>query len=399
MPRGVILLGYAPLNATVPDNQPSSGLPPEVLCAQDYERLAERFIAAPSHAYIAGGSGHDETVVANRTAFAAWAICPRVLADVRHGHTRLALPGAAELAHPVMLAPVAYQTLAHPQGELASAQAAEATHSSMLVSTLASHQLEDIARHAGPARWFQLYLQPTRDATLVLLRRAEAAGYTAIVLTLDASIQVPSLRALQAGFRFPTHVTAVNIEQQAPPVVEPLRDGHSRIFQGVMQQAPRWDDLDWLLAQTTLPVWVKGVLHPDDARSLQARGVAGVVVSNHGGRGLDGAPASLRMLPAVREAVGPAWPLLFDGGIRSGADVFKALALGADAVLVGRLQMYALSVAGALGVAHMLQLLRDELEICMAQAGCATLADICRKCVLPLTTAFQPRTTSDADHH
>lgn len=356
-------------------------------------------MAAPSHAYIAGGSGHDATVAANRAAFTAWDICPRVLADVRHGHTRLALPGAADLAHPVMLAPVAYQTLAHPQGELASAQAAEATHSGMLVSTLASHQLEDIARHTGPVRWFQLYLQPTREATLALLRRAEAAGYTAIVFTLDASIQVPSLRALQAGFRLPAHAVAVHVDPQAAPVPEPLREGHSRIFQGVMQQAPRWDDLDWLLAQTTLPVWVKGVLHPSDARALQARGVAGVVVSNHGGRGLDGAPASLRMLPAVREAVGPSWPLLFDGGIRSGADVFKALALGADAVLVGRLQMYALSAAGALGVAHMLQLLRDELEICMAQAGCATLANIRGDCVLPLNTAFQPRITPDADHH
>lgn len=396
---GVSFWGTPTLTATVPHTPSSATIPPEILCAQDYERLAERFIEAPSHAYIAGGSGHDTTVAANRAAFAAWAICPRVLADVRQGHTRLTLPGAADLAHPAMLAPVAYQTLAHPQGELASAQAAEATHSGMLVSTLASHSLEDIARHAGPARWFQLYLQPTREATLALLRRAEAAGYTAIVLTLDASIQVPSLRALQAGFRLPAHAVAVNVDPQAAPVTEPLREGHSRIFQGVMQLAPRWDDLDWLLAQTSLPLWVKGVLHPHDARALQARGVAGVVVSNHGGRGLDGAPASLRMLPAVREAVGPAWSLLFDGGIRSGADVFKALALGANAVLVGRLQMYALSVAGALGVAHMLQLLRDELEICMAQSGCATLADIRGDAVLPLTTAFQPRITPDADHH
>lgn len=385
---GYLFWGRPALNTTVPHLPPSTVIHPEIRCAQDYERLAERFMAEPSLAYIAGGSGHDATVAANRAAFAAWAICPRVLVDVRQGHTRLGLPDAEDLAHPVMLAPVAYQTLAHPQGELASAQAAEATHSGMLVSTLASHPLEDIARQAGPVRWFQLYLQPTREATLALLRRAEAAGYTAIVLTLDASIQVPSLHALQAGFRLPAHVVAVNVDPQAPSAAEPLREGHSRIFQGVMQQAPRWEDLDWLLAQTALPVWVKGVLHPDDARALQARGVAGVVVSNHGGRGLDGAPASLRMLPAVREAVGPAWPVLLDGGIRSGADVFKALALGADAVLVGRLQMYALSVAGALGVAHMLQLLRDELEICMAQAGCTALSDIHGDCVLPVTTAF-----------
>jgi isopentenyl diphosphate isomerase/L-lactate dehydrogenase-like FMN-dependent dehydrogenase len=136
------------------------------------------------------------------------------------------------------------------------------------------------------------------------------------------------------------------------------------------------DDLAWLMAQTTLPVWIKGVLHPDDARALQGAGAAGLVVSNHGGRGLDGAPASLACLAAVRAAVGPAYPLLFDGGIRSGGDIFKALALGADAVAVGRLQLYALHVAGALGVAHMVRLLVEELEVCMALAGCARVADI-----------------------
>ena len=150
-----------------------------------------------------------------------------------------------------------------------------------------------------------------------------------------------------------------------------------------MRGAPAWGDLDELIQQSPLPVWVKGVLHPDDARELQRRRVAGIVVSNHGGRSLDGAPASLRMLPAIRAAVGAGYPLLFDGGIRSGGDVFKAIALGADAVLVGRLQVYALAVAGALGVAHMLKLLREELEACMAQAGCATLADVRRATLVP----------------
>jgi isopentenyl diphosphate isomerase/L-lactate dehydrogenase-like FMN-dependent dehydrogenase len=168
---------------------------------------------------------------------------------------------------------------------------------------------------------------------------------------------------------------AVNLPAGAAAAAEPAQDG-SRIFQGLMRAAPTWPDLAWLMSQTSLPVWVKGVLHPDDALALQAAGVAGVVVSNHGGRSLDGAPASLAALPAIRAAVGDAYPLLLDGGIRSGADVFKALALGADAVLVGRLQMYALSVAGPLGVAHMIKLLREELEVCMALAGCATLHDI-----------------------
>lgn len=377
----------SPSTATPAPQPPHERIPEGVFCAADYERLAVQHIAAPTHAYVVGGSGHDVTLAANRAAFGAWAICPRVLADVSQGHTRLSLPGAQALAHPLLLAPVAYQSLVHPQGELASAQAAEATQAAMVVSTLASHTLEGIAHHAGPACWFQLYLQPERAATLDLLRRAEAAGYTAVVLTLDASIQVPSLQALHAGFRMPPHVTAVNLRGTSPaPDASSPGAGHSRIFQGVMRQAPTWADVDWLLTQTALPLWIKGVLHPDDAVALKARGVAGLVVSNHGGRGLDGAPASLRMLPKVRQAV-PGIPLLFDGGIRSGADVFKALALGANAVLIGRLQLYALAVAGALGVAHMLQMLRDELEICMAQAGCAKLGDIGPAALVPVDGA------------
>jgi isopentenyl diphosphate isomerase/L-lactate dehydrogenase-like FMN-dependent dehydrogenase len=173
----------------------------------------------------------------------------------------------------------------------------------------------------------------------------------------------------------PADCIAANLRPE-PAVQPPETPGDSRIFQGLMRAAPTWDDLAWLMAQTSLPVWVKGVLHPDDALALRAAGAAGIVVSNHGGRSLDGAPASLAMLPAVRAAVGDEYPLLLDGGIRSGTDIFKALALGADAVLVGRLQLYALSVAGALGVAHMIKLLREELEVCMALAGCATLDDI-----------------------
>ena len=168
---------------------------------------------------------------------------------------------------------------------------------------------------------------------------------------------------------------------QSAPV--PLQDGSSRIFQGAMRHAPTWDDLHWLLQASPLPVWVKGVLHPDDARQLQAAGCAGLIVSNHGGRSLDDAPASLTQLPAIRAAVGAGYPLLLDGGVRSGSDAFKALALGANAVLVGRLQMVALAVAGALGVAHMLQLLVEELHATMAQAGCATLADITPNCLTP----------------
>lgn len=363
---------------------PLDRVPAEIHCAQDYEGLAPRFLSAASYAYIAGGSGQEVTVEGNRSAYARWAIQPRLLHDVTAGHTDLALPGSQALAHPFLLAPVAYQRLAHPRGELESARAAAATDTTLVCSTLASQSLEDVASLSGHNRWFQLYLQPRRDDTLSLLRRAEAAGYAAIVLTFDATIQVPSLRALGAGFRLPDDCVAVNLRDAGPAAATAVDNGRSRIFQGLMRRAPTWAELDWLQAQTRLPVWVKGVLHPDDARALQARGVAGVVVSNHGGRSLDGVPASLLALPAVRAAVGESYPLLFDGGIRSGADAFKALALGADAVLLGRLQVYALSVAGALGLAHAIKLLREELEVCMAVAGCATLADIGPAALMPL---------------
>lgn len=356
-------------------SHPLSHIPAEILCAQDYEVQASRFLAAPVMAYIAGGSGHDVSVAANRHAFDAWSIWPRVLGDVRHGHTRLGLAGQ-DLPHPVLLAPVAYQTLAHPQAELATARAAAATDTLQIVSTLSSCRLEEIAQTGGGNKWFQLYLQPGRDASLDLLRRAESAGYKAIVLTLDASVQSPSLRALRAGFRMPEHVVPANLLNYPQAGLTQLDAGQGGLLQGLMRSAPLWDDLDWLLQQTVLPVWVKGVSHPDDALALRARGVTGLIISNHGGRGLDGAPASLHVLPSVRAALGDDYPLLFDSGIRSGSDVFKALALGADAVLIGRLQMYALSVAGALGVAHMLKLLREELELCMALSACATLDQI-----------------------
>lgn len=351
-----------------------NAIPSEIHCALDYETLAPRFLSEPVLAHLVGGSGQDVTAQANLDAFADLAITPRLLRDVSRGHTRCEVGGVSR-AHPIFLAPVAFQQLFHPDGERATAQAAGATGSCLIASTLSSLTLEDIAKAAGPDRWFQLYFQPDKTATLDLVRRAETAGYLGLVVTLDTPIQMPSLAALRAGFRA-SDQEAANLRPYPPVAAPTLPAGESRILQGIMSLAPRKADLEWLVAQTALPVWVKGVLHPQDAEVLLECGVDGLIVSNHGGRGLDGAPASLDVLPLIRDAVGEHFPLLFDGGIRSGTDVFKAIALGADAVLVGRLQAFALSVAGALGVAHMIKLLREELELCMALSGCATLADI-----------------------
>ncbi|MCK6389912.1 MAG: alpha-hydroxy-acid oxidizing protein [Azonexus sp.] len=350
-------------------------IPREVRCTQDYEDLARHFIPAPALAYIAGGCGRELTLAANLRAFDETRLWPRLLRPTVDGHTRLNLLGT-QLTHPLLLAPVAYQTLVHPGGECETARGAAAMETPLVLSTLSGHSLEAVAAVTQGLRWFQLYFQARREVTVDLVRRAEMAGYAALVVTLDATIRSPGRRAQALGFEMPGNVLEANLINY--PAAESLTvgRGESRIFQGVMRAAPTCEDLIWLLGQTRLPVIVKGVMHPDDACRLRDLGVAAQVVSNHGGRTTDGAPASLSVLPRVRTALGADYPLLFDGGIRAGADVFKALAHGANAVLIGRLQVYALAIAGALGVAHLLRTLREELEVCMAQTGCATLADI-----------------------
>lgn len=352
---------------------PNAGqLPANIHCARDYEDLARQILDPAVFAHMSGGAGRDVAVRNNLSAFDALKITPRVLRDLRGGSTRVSVLGV-ERPHPIWLAPVAFQSLFHEGAERETARAAGATGTCLVVSTLASQTIEEIASAAAPDRWFQLYVQPARDATLDLVRRAEAAGYQAIVVTVDAPIHAPGLTALRAGFR--GALTPANLAQY-PNVDASPAPGESRVFQGFLQHAPTWADISWLREQTRLPLWLKGVMHPDDASTAQACGADGLVVSNHGGRELDAAPSSLSALPRIREALGPDFPLLFDGGVRSGEDLFRAIALGADGVMIGRLQACALAVAGALGVGHMIKLLREELEVCMALAGCASLADI-----------------------
>ncbi len=345
---------------------------PSVQSVRDYLPLAQARLEPGIWRYLADGDS-----AADEQALAGIRLMPRPLRNVRGGHTRLALFGQ-ELAHPILLAPVAYQRLFHPDGEVASAMAASAQDGQMLVSSLASQPFADIARAAsagvGTGPWFQLYWQGDRARTLRLLQRALAAGCSAVVLTVDAPIKPASLQ-------LPDDVFAVNLERSEQPV-----STGSAVFDGWMAQAPGWDDLAWLRDQVTLPLLVKGLLHPDDAGQAIAAGCDGIVVSNHGGRVMKRGPISMHALPAIVDRVGGRVPVLFDSGIRSGRDVFVALACGATAVLVGQPVIWGLAANGAMGVAHVVRLLRDELEMTMALTGCARLGDIDRAVLEPNLT-------------
>lgn len=362
-------------------------LPPDLHTLADYQRHAATRLPPEVWGHIQEGSGFGpswsgEARDIDRAALDALRLLPRRLTDLRGGGTAIDLLGQRH-ATPILLAPVAYHMLAHPEGELATIRAATAMGVAMTLSTLSSVTMEEVAQAAADAarelaqppvpHWFQLYAQPDRDHTLSLVRRAEAAGYKAIVFTVDAAVK-------RAGFPLPAGVEAANLRGH-PPVQQVTRHGAILLGTPLTDQAPRWEDLAWLRAQTSLPLLIKGLMAPQDGRIAADMGVDGIVISHHGGRLLDSMPCALDLLAPMRQAVGAGMPLLVDGGIRSGTDVVKALALGAQAVLVGRPQMHALAVGGFTGVAHMLHILRAELELAMAQLGCPTVAAITRECL------------------
>ncbi|MFG0584351.1 alpha-hydroxy acid oxidase [Pseudomonas sp. zjy_9] len=355
---------------------PLQQIPADIAAVGDYQAYARERMSEQAWAYLAGGAADELTLQDNRQAFDRLRLRSRVLQDLRGGNTRLRLFGQ-DYEHPIFVAPVAYQKLAHADGELACVLGASALRAGMVVSTQASIELETIAAQAQTPLWFQLYIQPDRDFTAALVRRAEAAGYRALVLTVDAPVSGIRNREQRAGFALPAGIEAVNLRGMRPLAVSADPSASSLLLGGpLLNAAPTWADLAWLRAQTRLPILLKGILSAADAEQALAAGVDGLIVSNHGGRMLDGLPATIEALPEVAAAVQGRVPVLLDGGIRRGTDILKALALGADAVLVGRPCIFALAVAGAVGVAHVLQLLRAELEVAMALTGCADLASI-----------------------
>ncbi len=351
-------------------------VPPDVVSAADYERHARARLPDDVWAYIAGAGADGITQRWNRDAFDRLKLSGRVLADMAGASTESTLFGKT-LATPILVAPVAHQRLVHPDADFATALGASAVSAWMTVSTLASVPLEEIAARADTVLWFQLYMQSTREATLRLVKRAEAAGYAALIVTVDAPVNGVRNIAQRAGFRLPAHVRAVNVDG-APGPLSRAGPGESPVFKGLLDHAPTWADLVWLREATRLPILVKGIVHPDDAEQAIACGADGIVVSNHGGRTLDTLPASLDALDVVAARVKGRVPLLVEGGIRRGTDVLKALALGANAVMVGQPILHALAVAGPVGVIHLLTILRAEFEAAMALTGCARISDIGR---------------------
>lgn len=354
-------------------------LPAGVVTLSDHEQHAHGVMDDATWAYLFGAAADELTFARNIDAWQALELLPRVLKPLAGGHTRVELLGRT-LTHPILVAPMAYQRLAHPDGEHATALAAAAQGAGLVFSTQASAPLDEIATAFLPQAgrgplWFQLYLQPDRGFTEELVKRAESAGYEALVLTVDAPVQGARDRERRAGFRLPADLSAVNLAGLRNPPPRALEAGQSALFDDLLTHAPGWDDVAWLRSITRLPVLLKGILHPHDARQAITCGAAGLIVSNHGGRTLDTAIATAAALPLVAQAVQGDVPVLVDGGIRRGTDVLKAIGLGAQAVLVGRPVLHGLANAGATGVAHVLRLLRDELEIAMALTGCRTLAE------------------------
>ena len=349
-----------------------------LLQVEEYAAAARALLAEDVWGFIEGGSGAEATLAANRAAYERVLLRPRVLVDVSRCATGITLLGAP-MAMPVGIAPMAYHRLVHPDGELATAAAAGEAGVLLVVSMFSSATIEEVAAAAAGPLWMQVYWLRRRDVVADVVGRAEAAGIGALVLTVDAPRVARRLRDARAGFALPPHARAGNVDPAVMATSHGAEAGSSAVQRHSLEQfdpSITWADLPWLRERTALPLVLKGILTAEDARRSVDAGVDAIVVSNHGGRQLDGAVPSLDALPEVVAAVPDSVPVLVDGGVRSGTDVFRALALGARAVLVGRPVLWGLAHSGAAGAAAVLRLLRDELEECMALAGRPALADI-----------------------
>jgi 4-hydroxymandelate oxidase len=344
----------------------------------DYEELARSRLSQPFFDYIAGGADDEVTLRRNREAFESIELRPRALVDVSNVDLSTRVLGQ-DVEMPLLLGPVAVQRLAHPEGELATARAAAASGTIMVLSTMASASIEEVASASGGPKWFQLYVHRDRNVSRNMVQRAEAAGYKAICLTVD----VPRLGRRERDFRnrleYPPGVAHQNYIGEVELPAFDVEAGESELSASadvLIDPALTWDVIDWLRSFTSLPIIVKGIMTAEDARLAVENGASAIVVSNHGGRQLDGAPATISVLPEVVATVQGRCEVLLDSGIRRGTDILKALALGANAVLIGRAYIWGLAVAGEEGVIQVLAMLRNEVELAMALCGCRSVAEV-----------------------
>ncbi|MDX6507081.1 MAG: 4-hydroxymandelate oxidase [Gaiellaceae bacterium] len=338
----------------------------------DFEAAARERLEPGAYGYMAGGAGDEHTLRANSAAFARWELRPRVLVDVGSVSTATTVLGT-EIALPLLVAPTAFQRLADPEAELSTAKAAATAGTVMTLSTLSSVTPAELAAAApGAAQWFQLYWSRDRGFTQTLVQGAAEAGFSALMLTVDLPVAGRRERDVRAGFALPDDLPLPNL-----PIALQREDFHAALNTAV-DDTLTWRDLEWLHSVSELPLVVKGILTAEDALLAAEHGAAAVVVSNHGGRQLDGVPATLDVLPEVAEAVGDRVEVLLDGGIRRGIDVLKALALGARAALSGRAVLWGLAVDGEDGAACVLELLRREIELGLTLLGCPSPADVTR---------------------
>ena len=348
----------------------------------EYEPLARERVDPVAWAYYQSGANDEVTLRENRLAFERIRLRPRVLAGVGAPDTRASVLGDS-LRMPILVAPMAYQKLAHVEGEAEMARGAAAAGSLMCVSTMANTSLEDVAQAMSGPLWFQLYVYREREVTESLVRRAERAGYRALVVTVDMPNVGRREVDVRNGFGLPPHLKVANFDggRAEEGRIAPGESSLALYAAHQLDPSLTWEGIDWLRSITSLPVLLKGILTAEDAALAVAHGVSGVIVSNHGGRQLDGAMASIEALPEVVEAVAGRCEVLMDGGVRRGTDVLKALALGARAVLLGRPALWALAAGGADGVERALTLLNEELRLAMSLAGRPTLASVDRALV------------------
>jgi len=354
----------------------------EVLCLDDIERRAvETQLPKYSLDYYRSGANSEQTLKDNRAAFCRYKLRPRFLRDVSTRDASTTILGQ-RISFPVGIAPTAMQRMAHHDGECATAKAAAAMGTVMTLSTLATSSIEEVAAAGGPEGlcWFQLYIYKDRDVTRQLVQRAEQAGYKAIVLTIDAPVFGFRMADVRNQFKMPPHLRLANfdVNSDASSGVNRVEKGSgiNEYVKSLFDPTLTWHDIKWLRSITSLPIITKGVLTGEDAVLSLQYGASAVIVSNHGGRQLDCVPATIDVLSEVVNAVQGRCEVYLDGGVRSGTDVMKALALGARAVFIGRPVIWGLAYRGEEGVRKVLQILKDELDLAMMLSGCKRLSDI-----------------------